>query len=404
MTGIPTQTTLSGILLVTIGTLGDVLPFLVIGRHLQAKGLVVKVATHEHYRAQVEAHGLAFRPLTVEGDLRQFVTHTHAWNPERGVAAAVDKLILPNVIPVFELIENEAMGRDMLVLAHAHALGARVAQDRYDLRLWTLYPSAWLFQSVFAGQVYPRVKMTLVGDRGRQRLRYHVVDWALNKVCGKAEAAPRYVIAKRSAMWYRRLARRLFAGLSDAMLANPVNELRRRVSLPSVRGVLTSWCHSPQRTVGLFLSWYAEPQPDWPARCLLTGFIRGGSNVTLSEDLQAFLDKGSAPVVFTFGSEKTANRTRPNQAKRRKIWSKSRGCGKPATIVGPIRLPGYRSNRLPTTITIYTNRASAKDPPKLRCRLSHRPKVTIRFIPIQNHPQFRQCRDRDQPVAKVMTH
>jgi len=295
------------ILLVTIGTLGDVIPFIVVGRYLSERGLRVSVATHEHYRTKVESFGLVFKPLTAEGDLQQFVSHVDAWDPSRGAAVAVDKLIVPMLEPVYNLVEREAVGRKVLVLAHPHAFGARVVQDQHDILLWTLYPSAWLFQSVYTSQVYPRAKVALIGNAGRYRLFKRFIDWVIDKLLGEAALSPIVVIGLSQPMWLRRLARYLFTAWSDAMLAKPVNKLRHGYGLPPVKRILVDWCHSPQRVVGLFTPWYANPQSDWPPPHLLVGFAEGPSDLPVPEKLQVFLEGGERPVVFTFGSEKRSN-------------------------------------------------------------------------------------------------
>ena len=284
------------ILLVTIGTLGDVLPFLVIGRRLQQQGLNVTIATHEHYRDKAVAYGLAFEPVA-DTDLQQFTAHEHAWHPELGVSVAVDQLLLPMLKPVFELTQRLALGRTVLTLAHPHALGARIAQDLHNLPLWTLYPSAWLFQSVFARQAYPRVRMSSPDAHGHRPLRHRLLDGLADRFLGDASSKPGILIGRKQPLWMRRFGRYMFERVSDDMLAKSVNSLRQQVGLPTTRGVLTSWCHSPHKAIGLFPSWYAEPQVDWPKRHLLSGFVEARSSAPLPEDLQAFLDDGDAPIV-----------------------------------------------------------------------------------------------------------
>lgn len=48
----------------TIGTRGDVQPYVALGKGLQAAGHEVVVATHEPFRQLVTQHGLGFRPIT----------------------------------------------------------------------------------------------------------------------------------------------------------------------------------------------------------------------------------------------------------------------------------------------------------------------------------------------------
>jgi len=101
----------------------------------------------------------------------------------------------------------------------------------------------------------------------------------------------------------------VFEFISDTVLAKAVDSVRSDVGLPPVKSILTTWCHSPQRTVGLFPEWYAQPQPDWPIHHILTGFVYGeNGNDAVSGELKKFLEDGSPPAIFTFGSEKRTNR------------------------------------------------------------------------------------------------
>jgi len=50
--------------IVTAGSRGDVQPYLALGVGLASAGLRVRLATHENFRATVEAHGLEFAPVT----------------------------------------------------------------------------------------------------------------------------------------------------------------------------------------------------------------------------------------------------------------------------------------------------------------------------------------------------
>jgi UDP:flavonoid glycosyltransferase YjiC (YdhE family) len=55
----------------------------------------------------------------------------------------------------------------------------------------------------------------------------------------------------------------------------------------------------------MFSSLMAEPQPDWPAQTLATGFPfydQAEYGQGIDPDLERFLDAGPAPVVFTLGS------------------------------------------------------------------------------------------------------
>jgi rhamnosyltransferase subunit B len=54
---------MSRILLATQGSLGDLHPYIAVGKALLARGQHVRLATSIDYRARVEAAGLEFAPL-----------------------------------------------------------------------------------------------------------------------------------------------------------------------------------------------------------------------------------------------------------------------------------------------------------------------------------------------------
>jgi len=90
----------------------------------------------------------------------------------------------------------------------------------------------------------------------------------------------------------------------DPLLAPAVNSCRRELGLPPVRRILNGWWNSPQRVIGLFPSWFATPQPDWPRQTRLTGFplFDESELKAFSPELEQFLASGDRPIAFTPGS------------------------------------------------------------------------------------------------------
>jgi rhamnosyltransferase subunit B len=83
-----------------------------------------------------------------------------------------------------------------------------------------------------------------------------------------------------------------------------MNRLRSELGLPPVKHIIGRWMHSPQGVLGLFPDWFAPPQTDWPLKVTLTGFplFDEAEFRNLDPELEDFLAKGPAPVVFTPGS------------------------------------------------------------------------------------------------------
>ena len=55
-------------------------------------------------------------------------------------------------------------------------------------------------------------------------------------------------------------------------------------------------------TLALFSPLLARPQPDWPPNTQVTGFVFYETSHELPPDIEAFLDAGDPPVVFTLGT------------------------------------------------------------------------------------------------------
>jgi rhamnosyltransferase subunit B len=93
-------------------------------------------------------------------------------------------------------------------------------------------------------------------------------------------------------------------GVLDRICAPDINRLRSQLGLPPVKRIMGRWMHSPQGVLGLFPDWFAPPQTDWPPKVTLTGFplFDEADFRNVDEELENFLVKGPAPIVFTPGS------------------------------------------------------------------------------------------------------
>jgi rhamnosyltransferase subunit B len=85
----------------------------------------------------------------------------------------------------------------------------------------------------------------------------------------------------------------------------PINDLRRRLGLHEVQNPVLDDMFSPYGNQAWFSKLMAQPQPDWPARLDVTGYVfydRLAPGAGFSPELSRFLDAGPPPVVFTLGS------------------------------------------------------------------------------------------------------
>ena len=79
--------------------------------------------------------------------------------------------------------------------------------------------------------------------------------------------------------------------------------LRARHGLPPGGNPLIEGQYSPHLNLALFSRVMAEPQPDWPARTRVTGFVfYNGPAALAARSSRRFSTAGPPPVVFTLGS------------------------------------------------------------------------------------------------------
>jgi sterol 3beta-glucosyltransferase len=133
------------LVIATVGTRGDVQPYVAVGVALRDQGHVVTVATHEDHRALVEMHGLAFRGVC--GSFRELlaspagVTWLESSDRPRAYLRAFRELfsqVAEDWLDQFDAAYEDADA----VLVHSIACGAIVALERRSVPHVVLSPFA----------------------------------------------------------------------------------------------------------------------------------------------------------------------------------------------------------------------------------------------------------------------
>src|SRR5205085_1611752 len=86
-TRIPPTRTDMHIILMPVGTAGDVHPFAGIGRGLRERGHRVTLAANAHFASLAERAGLEFAELGTDDQYRAFMADPELWTPRGGAAA-----------------------------------------------------------------------------------------------------------------------------------------------------------------------------------------------------------------------------------------------------------------------------------------------------------------------------
>lgn len=256
------------VLLMPLGTAGDVHPFLGLGLALAARGHRVRVAANEYFSGLVERTGLEFVQLCTAEQLLRTLAQPDVWHPHRGVRLM--GRFLEEVLPdTLALLQQHAIPGKTVVAAPPLLFGARLAQEMHGLKLATVH----LQPIGLPSQHTPYV------------------------------SHPFFMVTAAWPTWWQRLAQGATSLLMDRWLAAGLNRQRRLLGLAPAR-LLMRWWNSPQCVIGLFPAWFSAPQPDWPPQVVLADFPRfdEGGLAAIDPEAEAFLAAGPAPVVFTPGS------------------------------------------------------------------------------------------------------
>jgi rhamnosyltransferase subunit B len=250
------------IMLVALGTAGDVFPIIGLGRALQKCGHDVHLASPPEHQRAVEQAGLTYHRLN---GIPGTADAPDIYHPTRSMHVVAERLLIPAIRPVYELLStlNPA---EWTVIATIYAYGARLAQEKHDFWLTTCVVSPATLRSIHRMPVTPGIQCP---------------QWA--------------------PMPFKRAFFQAVSRLWDRELAAPLNAVRESLGLPPAKDIWYSWCLSPERVIGLFPEWFAPNPGDWPPQFVHAAFSVFDRGV--SGDLPPELTQPGDPlVVFVAGS------------------------------------------------------------------------------------------------------
>jgi MGT family glycosyltransferase len=243
--------------LCTLGTQGDISPFLAIGSTLVARGHRVTILSNEHWQDQVAACGAGFAAIAPRDPPQS----------GRDNFAFFHSNVVPSFHESFRHIEQRvACGTEVVVLFKAGMLGAQCAAEKLGLR----HIKVALQPSAIRSVQRPAWPLTgLAQGRWGAVARRTVIPWLYRST----ELLGRY---RRVTNAYRRAHGLRPVGLGETN---------------RTEDVLLLLC--PQ--------WFAIPQSDWPDNCRFAGFAFTPTG-EVDAELRAFIAQRGPPLVFTPGT------------------------------------------------------------------------------------------------------
>lgn len=255
-----------------MGSHGDVLPLLGLGRALLPKGWKVKALISPVFAPAAAAAGLDFRPISTAEQYERASNDPDLHSYKRGTQA-VGRVMQELMRLCYDELcqELDTSAEPTVLIGTTLAFPIRLAQEVRGLPAVMVH----LSPAVFRSNLRPPVLSPLGPFPG------WLPPWFLK------------------AFWW--LADRW---MLDPMLGGALNRLRSELGLPPVRGVMDAWMHQVDLSLALFPEWFFPPPPDWPANLRLTGFPLWDidSHPELSPQLERWLGEGEPPVVITGGT------------------------------------------------------------------------------------------------------
>ncbi|MBA2587293.1 MAG: glycosyltransferase [Alphaproteobacteria bacterium] len=126
-------------LVATVGSIGDLLPFLVVAEALRQRGHTVVIASNAGYAALVKMAGFEFAAIWDRS--QQSIDSLIASDPLRAWAAVRDDMLVPAAAPTRAFIAHHLQKGPCTVLASWSSFGARLAHDELGVPLCTVYLS-----------------------------------------------------------------------------------------------------------------------------------------------------------------------------------------------------------------------------------------------------------------------
>lgn len=258
------------ILLTTVGSAGDVHPFVGLGVALKRRGHRVTLITSGAFEALARKAGLEFVACVSADEYHTLAQNPDIWHWRRGFKTVIEGGMGPSLRPIYQALCERVVPGKTVIAASTLAFAAHAAHEKLRVPTATIHLSPAMFRSDFENPVLPGLFMPTWLPAPLKRAQYWLADTAM----------------------------------VDPIIGPHLNGFRAELGLPPLRRIFRDGFHAPQRVIGMFPEWFAPRQPDWPQQLVLTGFPRYDERDVSQEEgaWRSFLDEGEPPIVFTPGS------------------------------------------------------------------------------------------------------
>ena len=123
------------VLLVALGSAGDVYPLVGLGLSMRARRHRVTLLANSHFESLTVRVGLGFREIAPAVDYHAVVENPRLWKPISGAKLVFHWLVLEPMRSTFNVIRENHIPGETVIVAPVSAFGARIAQESLKIPL-----------------------------------------------------------------------------------------------------------------------------------------------------------------------------------------------------------------------------------------------------------------------------
>jgi rhamnosyltransferase subunit B len=253
------------VILVSVGTIGDTLPYIGLGKILRSRDHEVIFLGSDAFRSRVEQAGLDFVPLLSVAEHERHARQRDLWGDTKLALREGIENLLQHTAPTFRAISERIEPGNTVVVASGLMFGAHIAQEKLAFPLATIHLQPWCFRAERDDCYWPRWTPTFVA-----RTVTNMIDFMV-----------------------------------DRSIGSRLNAFRAQLGLPAKNRIVKYWESLESLKFGLFPEFLAPTPAEWPSKVRFVGFPNYDDSLAVTQDtaeaerLRAYLAAGSRPIVFT---------------------------------------------------------------------------------------------------------
>ncbi|MCJ8346004.1 glycosyltransferase [bacterium] len=259
------------LLLISLGSYGDILPMISIGQEFLQKGHEVSLMSNGRFKKLAISNGFSFIEISSKEEYQTTIQSIDVKKSLFLGLKLLDFLVIEPMEPMY-LALTQLDTRDLLIVSYPVNIAAKAFAEKNKIPF---------ISAVFAPIL---LKTALLPPRLHH---YHFL-----------KKSPRFI----NQLFF------LFAtSLLNLLLLNRINLFRKRLGLNRINDV-SQWMLSEQLILALFDNNFCEKTEDWPTQTQVLGFpLSSLNNSILQEDLDTFIGKEGPTLLFTQGTPNAHN-------------------------------------------------------------------------------------------------